>query len=62
MDKIVVYGSAMMYTHAARQLPNGRWTSKLGKAEDITHDTPEDVTSGVYGEAVQFMQRDGRHE
>jgi hypothetical protein len=24
-------------THAARQLPSGRWTSKLGKAEDIEH-------------------------
>ncbi len=25
-------------THAARQLPNGRWTSKLGFLEDIEHD------------------------
>lgn len=25
-------------THAARQLPNGRWTSKLGKLEDIEHE------------------------
>ena len=24
-------------THAARQLPNGRWTSKLGGLEDIEH-------------------------
>jgi hypothetical protein len=24
-------------THAARQLPTGRWTSKLGIAEDIEH-------------------------
>ncbi|MDA1053514.1 MAG: hypothetical protein O3C40_23945 [Planctomycetota bacterium] len=25
-EKLALYGSAMMYTHAARQLPDGRWT------------------------------------
>ncbi|MEG3937912.1 hypothetical protein QT995_07080 [Microcoleus sp. S36b_A3] len=25
-------------THAARQLPNGKWTSKLGWLEDIEHE------------------------
>jgi hypothetical protein len=25
-------------THAARQLPSGAWTSKLGNAEDIAHE------------------------
>ena len=44
-------------THAARQLPNGKWTSKLGKAEDVEHESPEDVAGGVYGEVVQFMRR-----
>ena len=24
-------------THAARQLPDGRWTSKLGRLEDVEH-------------------------
>ncbi|MCI0637958.1 MAG: hypothetical protein L0Y72_23715 [Gemmataceae bacterium] len=27
-----------MPTHAARQLPTGRWSSKLGPSEDIEHD------------------------
>lgn len=27
--KVALYGSSMDYTHAARQLPNGKWTSKL---------------------------------
>jgi hypothetical protein len=30
-EKIALYGSGFMYTHASRQLPDGRWTSKLGK-------------------------------
>ena len=30
-EKLALYGSAMMYTHAARQLPDGKWTSKLGQ-------------------------------
>ena len=28
-------------THAAHQLPNGRWSSKLGEWEDIEHNTLE---------------------
>jgi hypothetical protein len=56
-EKIALYGFGFVYTHAARQLPNGKWTSKLGKAEDIEHDQPDDVAGGVYGEVVQFMRR-----
>lgn len=56
-EKIALYGSGFMYTHAARQLPSGRWTSKLGKAEDIEHDTADDVAGGLYGEVVLFMKR-----
>jgi len=60
-EKLALYGSGFVYTHAARQLPDGTWTSKLGKAEDIEHDTPDDVTGGVYGEVVQFMKRAVSH-
>lgn len=56
-EKVVLYGSSLFFTHVARQLPNGRWTGKLGGAEDVEHDTPDDVTGGVYGEVVQFMRR-----
>jgi len=59
-EKVALYGSGFMYTHAARQLPSGKWTSKLGKAEDIEHHTPDDVSGGVYGEVVQFMRRPRR--
>ncbi len=56
-EKLALYGSAMMYTHAARQLPDGKWTSKLGQLEDITHSTTDVIEGGDYGEVVQFMKR-----
>jgi hypothetical protein len=38
--KVVLYADGFdAWTHAARQLPNGRWTSKLGDFEDIEHDS-----------------------
>lgn len=55
--KVALYGSRALYTHAARQLPTGKWTSKLGRGEDIEHDTPEDITGGVYGNVMGFMKR-----
>ncbi|WP_445013646.1 DUF7689 domain-containing protein [Paludisphaera borealis] len=56
-EKVALYGNTFTYTHAARQLPDGKWTSKLGKAEDIEHDTPDVVAGGVYGEVVEIMKR-----
>lgn len=56
-EKVAVYGDGIEYTHAARQLANGKWTSKLGHGEDIEHDTPDDVAGGIYGEVVQVMKR-----
>lgn len=56
-ERVALYGTSFFYTHAARQLPNGKWTSKLGRAEDIEHNTPHDVAGGLYGEVVQFMKR-----
>ncbi len=57
-EKVAVYGSTFLYTHAARQLNNGMWTSKLGKLEDIEHHTPHDIAGGVYGEVVEIMKRE----
>lgn len=56
-EKVALYAAGLFYTHAARQLPNGKWTSKLGSAEDIEHDTPADVAGGLYGDVVQIMRR-----
>lgn len=44
-------------THAARQLSNGRWTSKLGSLEDIEHRNVEDVSGPRYGHLACFMSR-----
>jgi hypothetical protein len=43
-------------THAARQLASGRWTSKLGKAEDIEHDLRA-LEGEVYGSVVLVLKR-----
>lgn len=56
-EKVALYGGTVFYTHAARQMPTGKCSSKLGKAEDIEHDTPDDVAGGVYGEVVQIVKR-----
>ncbi len=56
-EKVALFGAGAFYTHAARQLPSGKWTSKLGSAEDIEHDAPEVVAGGVYGEVFLIMRR-----
>lgn len=57
VEKVALYGDGTFYTHAARQLAEGRWTSKLGHEEDIEHDAPEDLAAGIYGAVVLFMSR-----
>ena len=49
-------------THAARQLPSGEWTSKLGRAEDIRHKTLEALEGSAgqppgYGRAKLILKR-----
>jgi hypothetical protein len=43
-------------THAARQLLNGRWTSKLGKGEDIEHALHE-LEGDIYGGVIRMLKR-----
>jgi hypothetical protein len=44
-------------THMARQLPDGRWTSKLGKWHDITHNDLLAVEGPGYGTVRLFLRR-----
>ena len=45
-------------THAARELSNGFWTSKLGEEQDIQHGTPFSIENAAgYGRASHFMKR-----
>ena len=56
-EKIALFADALLIpTHVARQLPNDRWTSKLGKLEDIEHDLPA-LVGDEYGSVVMVMRR-----
>jgi len=57
VEKVALYAVAETPAHVARQLPDGRWTSKLGPNIDIEHDRPEDVGGGAYGEVVAILSR-----
>ena len=43
-------------THAARQLRSGRWTSKLGQAEDIEHELRA-LEGAIHGAVVLILKR-----
>jgi hypothetical protein len=62
-EKIALFvDSSRTPTHAARQLPTGAWTSKLGELEDIEHETLSALEGEAYGVAVRFMKRPRRLE
>ena len=56
-EKVAVYAKKSVPTHAARQLPDGRWTSKLGPLEDIDHDVLDAVEGDLYGEVALLLKR-----
>jgi hypothetical protein len=56
-EKVALFAGAQGEPlHAARQQPEGRWTSKLGELEDIEHDL-RDLEGAVYGAVVLLMKR-----
>jgi hypothetical protein len=56
-EKIALFaGNRGAPTHAARQLSEGRWISKLGKKEDIEH-ALHDLEGELYGTVVLLMKR-----
>jgi hypothetical protein len=56
-EKIALFADAKGEpAHAARQLPTGRWTSKLGELEDLEH-ALHDLEGSDYGSVVQIMKR-----
>ncbi len=61
-EKVVLYAMTDHFgnpsiKHAARQLPDGKWTSKFGECEDVTHFTVEDINGSLYGQVAQFLKR-----
>lgn len=58
VEKIALYvDSAGDPSHAARQLPDGLWESKMGAWEDIRHQTLECLEGGEYGTVVVYLSR-----
>jgi hypothetical protein len=60
-EKIVLYAKGGIPTHAAKQLPTGEWTSKLGDLEDISHPCAEALETegqrGNYGAVHSYYKR-----
>jgi hypothetical protein len=65
IEKIAIYCNfnpllkTIEVTHAARQLPSGKWTSKLGDWDDIEHNTLKAVSGSwpAYGTVKQVMRK-----
>ena len=60
-QKVALYGSQGRFEHAAVQMPNGRWRSKMGQGPVIEHLNPESLSGRLYGDATTFMRRATRN-
>ena len=58
VERVAIFALHGAPTHAARQLPNGHWTSKLGRDVDISHSLAGLVgANSPYGQVVVIMKR-----
>jgi len=55
-EKVALFALAGTPKHVSRQLPSGRWTSKLGKKQDIEHEL-HDLTGMLYGSVALVLKR-----
>ena len=55
-DKIALDADEGFFTHVARQLVDGRCTSKLGSSEDIVHPSADDLAGELYGDVHCVMR------
>ncbi len=57
VEKVALFADlAGKPTHAARQLTSGRWTSKLGQAEDVEHELRA-LEGEIYGAVALILKR-----
>ncbi len=57
-EKVAIYTNENgVPTHATRQLPDGTWTSKLGKDVDIEHESLQVLEGSAYGKVKLFLKR-----
>jgi hypothetical protein len=59
-QKVALYAQGDLPKHAAKQLPNGRWSSKLGRNVDIEHNL-SDIEGPCYGKVIKFFARRCEH-
>jgi hypothetical protein len=56
-DKIAIYCDIKGEPkHASKQLSDGKWSSKLGRMEDVSH-TVFSMSDGFYGNITTYMER-----
>ena len=55
-EKVALFALNEKPTHAARQLPDGNWTSKLGEIQDVIH-TIDALDGPQYGSVALFLKR-----
>lgn len=56
-EKIVLYQNYFgLFGHVAKQLPNGKWASKLGAGKDIVHNSVE-AFNGTHWTPSRYMRR-----
>jgi hypothetical protein len=46
-EKVALFGRSLLYTHAARQLESGKWTSKLGRPK-TSNTTPREMSPAAF--------------
>jgi hypothetical protein len=59
-EKVVLYvDKDGLWSHAAKQCPDGQWTSKLGNLEDIVHRMSQALAGPepAYGQVACYMKR-----
>lgn len=58
-EKIAIYADEVSDepTHAARQLSDGKWTSKFGDYEDVRHVNLACLEGPLYGRVALYMKR-----
>ena len=60
LEKIAIFVNEVQeFAHAARQLEDGSWTSKIGRNEDIRHRLRQ-LEGAEYGTAAAFLARPRR--
>ena len=56
--KVALYEAQGQMRHAAAQMPNGRWRSKMGRGPVIEHHSPDSLSGGPYGNPTIIMRRE----